>query len=44
MKNFNFSKEKKTNVSGIPKGLLGWFIMKLRYYSLLPNIVYSYFT
>ena len=39
--NFNFSKEKKTNVSGIPKGLLGWFIMKLRYYSLLPNIVYS---
>ena len=26
--NFNFSEEKKTNVSGIPKGLLGWFIMK----------------
>ena len=39
--NFNFSKEKKTNVSGTPKGLLGWFIMKLRYYNLLPNIIYS---
>tara|TARA_B100000900_G_scaffold25491_1_gene19798 strand:+ start:3197 stop:4105 length:909 start_codon:yes stop_codon:yes gene_type:complete len=39
--NFNFSNEKKTNVSGLPNGVLGWFVMKLRYYSLLPNIVYS---
>ena len=32
---------KKTNVSGKPKGILGWFLMKLRYYNLLPNIQLS---
>ena len=32
---------KKANVSGTPKGLFGWFIMKLRYYNLIPNIQFS---
>ena len=32
---------KKANVSGIPKGLFGLFIMKLRYYKLIPNIEFS---
>tara|TARA_B110000459_G_C16553755_1_gene468011 strand:- start:237 stop:1139 length:903 start_codon:yes stop_codon:yes gene_type:complete len=32
---------KKSNVSGIPKGLFGLFIMKLRYYNLIPNIQFS---
>ncbi|MBC8265477.1 MAG: sulfotransferase [Flavobacteriales bacterium] len=32
---------KKTNVSGTPKGLFGWLIMKLRFYNLLPNIQFS---
>lgn len=32
---------RKTNVSGIPKGILGWLIMKLRFYHLLPNIQFS---
>ncbi len=31
----------KTNVSGIPKGIFGWLIMKLRYYNLIPNIQFS---
>jgi len=32
---------KKANVSGTPKGLFGWLIMKLRHYSLIPNIQFS---
>ena len=32
---------KKANVSGTPKGLFGWLIMKLRYYNLIPNIQFS---
>jgi hypothetical protein len=32
---------KKTNVSGIPKGIFGWLIMKLKYYNLIPNIQFS---
>jgi hypothetical protein len=32
---------KKANVSGTPKGLFGWFIMKLRFYNLIPNIQFS---
>lgn len=31
----------KANVSGTPKGIFGWFIMKLRYYNLIPNIQFS---
>ena len=34
---------KKSNVSGTPKGLFGWLIMKLRYYNLIPNIQFSNF-
>ena len=32
---------RKTNVSGKPKGILGWMLMKLRHYNLLPNIQLS---
>ena len=32
---------KKANVSGIPKGVFGWIIMKLRYYNLIPNMHFS---
>jgi hypothetical protein len=32
---------KKVNVSGTPKGIFGWLIMKLRYYELIPNIQFS---
>jgi len=32
---------KKANVSGTPKGIFGWLIMKLRYYNLIPNIQFS---
>tara|TARA_B100000780_G_scaffold263221_1_gene216969 strand:+ start:826 stop:1728 length:903 start_codon:yes stop_codon:yes gene_type:complete len=32
---------KKANVSGTPKGIFGWLIMKLRYYKLIPNIQFS---
>ena len=32
---------KKFNVSGTPKGIFGWTIMKLRYYNLIPNIQFS---
>ncbi len=28
------------NVSGTPKGILGWVLMKSRYYNLLPNIAF----
>ena len=31
----------KANVSGTPKGMFGWLIMKLRYYNLIPNIQFS---
>jgi len=34
---------KKANVSGTPKGLFGWLIMKFRYYNLIPNIQFSNF-
>ena len=34
---------KKTNVSGTPKGVFGWLIMKLRFYNLLPNFQLSKF-
>jgi hypothetical protein len=32
---------KKANVSGVPKGTLGWIIMKLRKNNLMPNIEFS---
>ena len=32
---------KKVNVSGTPRGIFGWLIMKLRYYYLIPNIQFS---
>lgn len=32
---------KKANVSGSPKGLAGWLVMKLRKYDLIPNIEFS---
>ena len=32
---------KKANVSGTPRGIFGWVIMKLRYYKLIPNIQFS---
>jgi len=32
---------KKANVSGTPKGIFGWLIMKLRHYNLIPNIQFS---
>ena len=32
---------KKANVSGTPKGLFGWLIMKLRKHNLIPNIEFS---
>ena len=31
----------KANVSGLPKGLVGWFVMKLRHYNLIPDIQFS---
>ena len=39
--NFIPDTSKKTNVSGKPSGILGWLLMKLRYYDLLPNIQFS---
>ena len=41
--NFIPDTSKKTNVSGTPKGVFGWFIMKLRFYNLLPNFQLSRF-
>jgi len=32
---------KKANISGVPKGVVGWIIMKLRKYNLIPNIEFS---
>ncbi len=32
---------KKANVSGKPKGLFGWLIMKMRKYNLIPNIEFG---
>ena len=32
---------KKANVSGKPKGLAGWLVMKLRKYNFIPNIEFS---
>jgi len=32
---------KKANVSGVPKGTLGWIVMKLRKNNLIPNIEFS---
>ena len=34
---------KRQNQSGLPKGILGWLLMKARYYNLLPNITFSKF-
>ena len=31
----------KANVSGVPKGILGWIVMKLRKNNLMPNIEFS---
>ncbi len=31
----------KANISGTPKGLLGWIIMKMRKYNLIPNFEFS---
>ena len=38
---FNPKTSNKANVSGNPKGVFGWIIMKLRYYDLIPNIQFS---
>ena len=40
-KSFIPETSKKANVSGTPKGIFGWIIMKLRYYNLIPNIQFS---
>ena len=32
---------KKINVSGTPKGIFGWLVMKGRYYNVIPNIEFS---
>ena len=40
-KSFIPDTSKKVNVSGNPKGLFGLFIIKLRYYNLIPNIQFS---
>ena len=32
---------KKINVSGTPKGIFGWIVMKSRYFNLIPNIEFS---
>ena len=40
-KSFIPETSKKSNVSGTPKGIFGWIIMKLRYYNLIPNIQFS---
>jgi hypothetical protein len=39
--NFVPETSQKANVSGTPKGMFGWLIMKLRYYNLIPNIQFS---
>ena len=38
---FNSDTSIKANVSGIPKGFIGWIIMKIRKYNLIPNIEFS---
>ncbi len=38
---FNSDTSIKANVSGVPKGLIGWIIMKIRKYNLIPNIEFS---
>ena len=38
---FSPNTKKKENVSGVPKGIFGWYIMKLRYYNLMPDIQFS---
>jgi len=35
---FVVNTERKANVSGTPKGILGWIIMKMKYYQITPNI------
>ena len=34
-------KEEKKNVSGIPKGIIGWLIMKARYYNIINSFPIS---
>ena len=34
---------KRQNQSGLPKGIIGWLLMKVRYYNLMPNITFSAF-
>ena len=38
---FTPNTSKKANVSGVPKGILGWIVMKLRKNNLMPNIEFS---
>ena len=38
---FTPNTSKKSNVSGVPKGTLGWIVMKLRKNHLMPNIEFS---
>ncbi len=38
---FIVNTNKKANVSGSPKGILGWIVMKMRYYQIYPNIEFS---
>lgn len=32
---------KKANISGTPKGMFGWIIMKMRKYALIPNLEFN---
>ena len=38
---FTPNTSKKANVSGVPKGTLGWIVMKLRKNNLMPDIEFS---
>jgi hypothetical protein len=38
---FTPNTSKKANVSGVPKGMLGWIVMKIRKNHLMPNIEFS---
>jgi len=38
---FTPNTKKKANVSGVPKGFIGYVITKIRYYNLMPNIELS---
>jgi len=39
--NVEIDTSKKSNVSGIPSGLMGWILKKMRYYNLMPKFAIS---